>query len=218
MGNIFDVSAKANKIGNDVSKITALVTEMLERNQEKFDKIVEDTRMSTENINYISAILKKDLPEITNNVNKTAEKLPEVTENLNKTKDGKWRGHLEDPYFGITRYYLPALYYDAKLAFEKGHYLPENHRYVLSLNGEDEITLIQHNQRWVNKFENEYIEGENKEGAEHWRLNCRLLIRNEGKERALTALPENLQRHGKKIYKELDQSYYQQYWYNLHDM
>lgn len=60
MGNFLDVSAKATKISEDVSKITGIVQEILKKNQPKINQILSDTQ-------------------------KTTEKFPEISDNLNKT-------------------------------------------------------------------------------------------------------------------------------------
>jgi hypothetical protein len=136
----------------------------------------------------------------------------DIEKNLEKTEEGKWRGELGDTYFGIVPYYLPAVYFDAKLALDKGHFLTENHRFVLEKAGYGMGKLIEHNRKWAQRFENEAIEGEEELGAEHWRLNYELFIRREGKDRAHTPLPQELRKRGFEVYKELDKyRYYNQF-------
>ncbi len=71
VGNIMDATANATKIGNDVSKITEMLAEMLEKNRQKIDKIIEESSAATENINTASAAIKVDVPKISDDFNRT---------------------------------------------------------------------------------------------------------------------------------------------------
>jgi hypothetical protein len=117
-----------------------------------------------------------------------------LQENLKKINEGIKIGYYYDPYFTIEQFNLPALYYDARLALEMGHFLTANHRYVLKADGYMEDKLIEHNKEWSRRFEEDGVEGEI---SSIWRLEPYSFVNHEREERAKQFLPSNLRQGSK---------------------